>query len=101
MSGHSKWSQIKRQKGTADAKRGQLFSKLTREIIIAARQGGPNSEANFRLRLAIQKARDSNMPLENIERAVKRGSGELEGATPAEMVLEGYGPSGAAILVQA
>jgi len=72
MSGHSKWSQIKRQKGTADAKRGQLFTKLTREIIIAARQGGTSPEANFRLRLAIQKARDSNMPLENIERAIKR-----------------------------
>ncbi len=101
MSGHSKWSTIKHQKGVTDAKRGQLFTKLTREIIVAARQGGSNPEANFRLRLAIQKARDSNMPLDNIERAIKRGSGDLEGAILVEMNLEGYGPSGAAILVQA
>ncbi len=101
MSGHSKWSSIKHQKGVTDAKRGQLFTKLTREIIVAVRQGGSSPEANYRLRLAVQKARDSNMPLENIERAIKRGSGEIEGATWAEMVLEGYGPSGAAVLVQA
>jgi YebC/PmpR family DNA-binding regulatory protein len=101
MSGHSKWSSIKHQKGVTDARRGQLFTKLTREIIIATHQGGNNPEGNFRLRLAVQKARDSNMPLENIERAIKRGSGETEGASLAEMVLEGYGPGGAAILVQA
>ncbi len=101
MSGHSKWSQIKRQKGVADARRGQLFTKLTREIIMAVREAGSNPEANFRLRLAIQKARDNNMPLDNIERAIKRGSGELEGASLVEMTLEGYGPDGAAILVQA
>jgi len=101
MSGHSKWSQIKHQKGVADARRGQLFTKLAREIIVATRQGGSNPEANFRLRLAIQRARDSNMPLDNIERAIKRGSGETEGASLVEMVLEGYGPGGAAILVQA
>ncbi|MDP3880135.1 MAG: YebC/PmpR family DNA-binding transcriptional regulator [Dehalococcoidales bacterium] len=101
MSGHSKWSSIKHQKGVADARRGQLFTKLTREIIVAVRQGGGNPESNFRLRLAIQKARDSNMPLENIERAIKRGSGELEGVTLSEMVMEGYGPGGTAILVQA
>ena len=101
MSGHSKWSQIKRQKGVTDARRGQLFTKLTREIIVVARHGGSNPESNFRLRLAIQKARDNNMPLENIERAIKRGSGELEGAALVEMVLEGYGPGGAAILVHA
>jgi len=101
MSGHSKWSSIKHQKGVTDAKRGQLFTKLTREIIVATHQGGSNPESNFRLRLAVQKARDSNMPLENIERAIKRGSGELEGASLVEMVLEGYGPGGAAILVQA
>ena len=101
MSGHSKWSSIKHQKGVTDAKRGQLFTKLTREIIVAARQGGSNPESNFRLRLAVQRARDSNMPLDNIERAIKRGSGEIEGATLVEMVLEGYGPGGAAILVQA
>jgi len=101
MSGHSKWAQIKRQKGVADAKRGQLFTKLTREIIVAVRQGGSSPEANFRLRLAVQKARDSNMPLDNIERAIKKGSGELGGATLSEMTIEGYGPGGAAILVQA
>jgi YebC/PmpR family DNA-binding regulatory protein len=101
MSGHSKWASIKHQKGVADARRGQLFTKLTREIIIAVRQGGPSPDTNFRLRLAVQKARDSNMPLDNIERAIKRGSGETEGVTLTEMVLEGYGPSGAAILVQA
>ncbi len=101
MSGHSKWSQIKRQKGVTDARRGQLFTKLTREIMVAVRQGGSNPEANLGLRLAIQKARDNNMPLENIGRAIKRGSGEIEGVILAEMVLEGYGPSGAAILIKA
>ena len=101
MSGHSKWSSIKHQKGVADARRGQLFTKLTREIIVAAREGGSNPETNFRLRLVIQKARDNNMPQDNIERAIKRGSGETEGAVLVELVLEGYGPSGAAILVQA
>jgi len=101
MSGHSKWSQIKRQKGVADARRGQIFTKLTREIIVVVREDGSNPEANFRLRLAIQKARDNNMPLENIERAIKRGSGELEGVTLVALTFEGYGPGGAAILVQA
>ena len=101
MSGHSKWSSIKHQKGVADARRGQLFTKLTREIIVAAREGGSNPETNFRLRLVIQKARDNNMPQDNIERAIKRGIGETEGAVLVELVLEGYGPSGAAILVQA
>ena len=101
MSGHSKWSQIKRQKGVTDARRGQLFTKLAREIIVVVREGGSNPEANFRLRLAVQKARDNNMPLDNIERAIKRGSGHAEGASLAEMVLEGYGPNGVAILVTA
>ena len=101
MSGHSKWSSIKHQKSVTDARRGKLFTKLTREIIVAARQGGSNPETNFQLRLAIQKAHDNNMPSDNIERATKRGSGTLEGAALVEMVLEGYGPSGAAILVQA
>ena len=101
MSGHSKWSSIKHQKGVTDARRGQLFTKLAREIIVATRQGGSNPEANFRLRLAIQRARDNNMPLDNVERAIKRGSGGIEGASLIEMVLEGYGPGGAAILVQA
>jgi YebC/PmpR family DNA-binding regulatory protein len=101
MSGHSKWAQIKRQKGVADARRGQLFTKLAREIIVAVREGGDNPEGNFRLRLVIQKARDNNMPLDNIERAIKRGSGHAEGASLVEMTLEGYGPNGAAILVKA
>jgi YebC/PmpR family DNA-binding regulatory protein len=101
MSGHSKWSSIKHQKGVADARRGQLFTKLTREIIVAVRQGGSSPDTNFRLRLAVQRARDNNMPLDNIERAIKRGSGDLEGASLVEMVLEGYGPSGVAILMQA
>ncbi|MBN1862779.1 MAG: YebC/PmpR family DNA-binding transcriptional regulator [Dehalococcoidales bacterium] len=101
MSGHSKWSSIKHQKGVADARRGQLFTKLTREIIVAVREGGASPETNFRLRLAIQKARDSSMPSDNIERAIKRGSGELGGATLTEMTLEGYGPGGVAIMVRA
>jgi YebC/PmpR family DNA-binding regulatory protein len=101
MSGHSKWANIKHQKGLADAKRGQVFTKVAREIIVAVREGGSNTEANFRLRLVIQKARDSNMPLDNIERAIRRGSGQTEGASLVEMVLEGYGPSGTAILVSA
>jgi YebC/PmpR family DNA-binding regulatory protein len=101
MSGHSKWSSIKHQKGVADARRGQLFTKLTREIIVAVRQGGSDPETNYRLRLAVQKARDNNMPMDNIERAIKRGSGDTEGGSLVEMVLEGYGPSGAAILVEA
>ncbi len=101
MSGHSKWAQIKRQKGVADARRGQLFTKLAREIIVAVRQGGANLENNFQLRLAVQKARDSNMPSDNIERAIKRGSGETGEAALTEMKLEGYGPSGLAVLVEA
>ncbi len=101
MSGHSKWHSIRHQKGVADARRGQLFTKLTREIIVAVREGGSNPDANFRLRLAVQKARDSNMPMDNIERSIKKGSGELGGMTLSELVLEGYGPSGTAILVEA
>ena len=101
MSGHSKWASIKHQKGVADARRGQLFTKLTREIIVAVREGGNKPESNFRLRLAVQKARDNNMPLDNIERSIKKGSGELEGVSLTELVLEGYGPNGTAILVNA
>lgn len=102
MSGHSKWSTIKRQKGTADAKRGQLFTKIARELIVAARQGGGDPEANYRLRLIMQKARDHNMPMDNIERAIKRGTGEGgEGVSLAEITYEGYGPGGTAILIQA
>jgi YebC/PmpR family DNA-binding regulatory protein len=101
MSGHSKWANIKHQKGAADARRGQVFTKVTREIIIAVREGGSNPEANFRLRLAIQKARDNDMPMDNIERAIKKGSGETEGTSLVEMILEGYGPGGTAIMVEA
>jgi YebC/PmpR family DNA-binding regulatory protein len=101
MSGHSKWSTIKRQKGAADIKRGQLFTKLGREITIAARNGGGDADANPSLRLAIQKARDQNMPVDNIERAIKRGTGGGEGgAALQEMTLEGYSPGGAALLLQ-
>lgn len=101
MSGHSKWATIKRQKGVADAKRGQLFTKLAREIIVAARQGGGNPDSNFKLRLIIQKARDNNMPIDNIDRAIKRGTGESGTGSLVELTLEGYGPSGVAILVSA
>jgi len=101
MSGHSKWSKIKRQKGVVDAKRGQLFTKLAREISVAVRQGGADTEANFKLRLIMQKARDNNMPLENIDRAIKRASGGTDGAALSEVTYEGYGPGGSAILAQA
>jgi len=100
MSGHSKWSTIKRQKGVADARRGQLFTKLAKEIILAAREGGGDPDRNFRLRLAVQKGRDNNMPSENIERAIKKASGEAGGSALAEASFEGYGPGGVAILIQ-
>lgn len=100
MSGHSKWSTIKRQKGAADAKRGQLFTKLAKEIMVAARDGGGDPDHNFRLRLIVQKCRDNNMPLENIERAIKKATGEGGAAAITEINFEGYGPGGAAILVQ-
>ena len=99
MSGHSKWANIKNQKGAADARRGQLFTKLTREIILSVREHGGDPNANSRLRLCIQKARDNNMPMDNIERAIKKGTGALEGVNYDEFVLEGYGPGGAALLV--
>ena len=103
MSGHSKWSSIKHQKGVVDARRGQLFTKLAREITVAARQGGADPEMNVRLRLAIQKAKDSNMPMDNVERAIKRGAGIGDGAqeTLEEATYEGYGPGGSAIRLQA
>lgn len=101
MSGHSKWAQIKRQKGANDIKRGQLFTKLGREITVAARDGGGDPNANFRLRLAIQRARESNMPMDTIERAIKRGTGGGEGASLEEITYEGYGVGGAAIMVEA
>ncbi len=100
MSGHSKWSTIKRAKGAADAKRGQLFTRLGREITIAARSGGGDPVGNSSLRLAIQKAKDNNMPVDNIERAIKRGTGEGEAGSLEEMTLEGYSPGGAAMLLQ-
>jgi YebC/PmpR family DNA-binding regulatory protein len=100
MSGHSKWSTIKRKKGAADAKRGAVFTRLTREIVMAAREGGSDPESNFRLRLAIDKARGENMPKDNIERGIRRGTGEDKDATTfEELTLEGYGPHGSAILV--
>jgi len=100
MSGHSKWSQIKRQKGVTDARRGQLFTKLAREITVAARDGGGNPDTNLRLRLAVQKARDQNMPVDNIDRAIKRATGDGEGATLIETTFEGYGPSGVGFLLE-
>jgi YebC/PmpR family DNA-binding regulatory protein len=102
MSGHSKWAQIKRQKGANDAKRGQMFTKLAREITVAARQGGGDPETNFRLRLATQRARSMNMPQENITRAIARATGGQDGAAQLEEVTyEGYGPGGVAIFVEA
>src|SRR6266446_3144672 len=99
MSGHSHWATIKHKKGAIDAKRGKLFSKLSRAIIIAARHGGGDPETNLKLRYAIDKARQVSMPKDNIERAVKRGTGEMEGLTFEEILYEGYGPGGVAILV--
>jgi YebC/PmpR family DNA-binding regulatory protein len=99
MGGHSHWSQVKRQKGAADAKRGQLFTKLGREITVAARQGGADPEANFRLRLAVQRAREANMPNDTIDRAIKRGTGGGDSAELAEVTYEGYGPGGVAVLI--
>jgi YebC/PmpR family DNA-binding regulatory protein len=99
MSGHSKWSSIKHQKAANDAKKGQQFTKMAREISLAAREGGGNPDGNYRLRLAIEKARDVNMPQDNVVRAIKRGTGELGGATLEELRFEGYGPHGVAIIV--
>ena len=100
MGGHSHWSQVKRQKGVADARRGQVFTKLGREITVAARQGGPDPDANFRLRLAVQRARDANMPSDTIDRAIKRGAGGPDAAELAEATYEGYGPGGVAVLIE-
>ncbi len=99
MSGHSKWASIKHKKAATDAKRGKLFTKLIKELTVAAREGGGDPDANPRLRLAVQKAKDANMPKENIEKAIKKGTGELPGVVYESMVYEGYGPSGVAILV--
>jgi len=100
MSGHSKWSSIKHKKGAADAKRGMVFTKLIKEITVAARLGGGDPDGNPRLRTAIQAAKAENMPKENIERAIKKGTGELEGVSYEEVNYEGYGPGGVALLVE-
>lgn len=101
MSGHSKWATIRHKKGAADAKRGKLFSKLIKEITIAARIGGGDPDTNPRLRTAVLKAKAANMPKDNVDRAVKKGTGELGGEDYSELVYEGYGPGGVAILVEA
>lgn len=101
MSGHSKWSTIKRKKGAADAKRGAAFTRLTREIVMAARDGGGDPNGNFRLRLAVDKARSENMPKDNIERAIRRGTGEDKDAAAFEQIAyEGYAPHGVAVMVE-
>jgi YebC/PmpR family DNA-binding regulatory protein len=101
MSGHSKWSTIKHKKAAQDAKRGKLFTRLAREIAIAAREGGGDPDMNFNLRLTVDKAKAANMPKDNIERAIKRGTGELKGEELAEVMYEGYAPNGVALLVKA
>jgi YebC/PmpR family DNA-binding regulatory protein len=101
MSGHSKWATIKRKKAKIDAARGKIFTRLAREIIIAAREGGGDPEANFRLKAAIARAKEANLPADNIQRAIARGTGEGGGASFEEVTYEGYGPGGVAILVQA
>ena len=100
MAGHSKWANIKHKKEKEDARRGRLFTKLARQITVAAREGGGDPESNFRFRVAIDNARAQNMPNENIERAIKRGTGELDGGTYEEFIYEGYGPGGVAILLE-
>jgi YebC/PmpR family DNA-binding regulatory protein len=100
MSGHSKWATIKRKKGATDAARGRLFTRLIKEITIAAKNGGGNAEGNPRLRLAIQTAKNSNMPADNIKRAIQKGTGELPGVSYEEVTFEGYGPAGVAIIVE-
>ena len=101
MSGHSKWSQIKRQKGANDVKRGAIFTKMTREIMLAAREGGGDPEGNFRLRLAMDRARAVNVPIANIQRAIDRATGGGDGAQVESIVYEGYGPGGVSIMVEA
>src|ERR1044072_5469210 len=100
MAGHSHWANIQRSKGAADAKRGKVFSKLSRYIMIAARNGGGDPDMNLKLRYAIDKARSVSMPKDNIDRAIKKGTGELEGQTFEEITYEGYGPGGVAVLVE-
>ena len=100
MSGHSKWANIKHRKGREDAKRGKVFSKITKEITVAARLGGGDPDGNPRLRLALDKARDANMPKDNVQRAIKKGTGEGGGANYESIFYEGYGPGGVAVLVE-
>ncbi len=100
MSGHSKWASIKHKKGALDAKRGKVFTKIIREITVAARDGGGNPDANPRLRLAIQKAKEANMPADNIDRGIKKGTGELEGVSYENVSFEGYAPGGVAVIVE-
>jgi YebC/PmpR family DNA-binding regulatory protein len=100
MSGHSKWSTIKHKKGAADAKRGKIFTKLIKEITVAARMGGGDPGANPRLRSAVLAAKNENMPKDNVERAIKKGTGDLEGVSYEELIYEGYGPGGAAVIVE-
>jgi len=99
MSGHSKWASIKHKKAAIDAKRGQLFTKVIKELTAAARAGGGNTETNIRLRAAVAKAKESNMPSDNVEKAIKRGTGELPGVTYEESTYEGYGPAGIALMI--
>ena len=101
MSGHNKWSTIKHKKGAADAKRGKIFTRILKEMTVAARMGGGDINGNPRLRAAVAEAKANNMPKDNIERAIKRGTGELEGATYEEITYEGYGPGGVALIVEA
>jgi len=100
MSGHSKWATIKRKKASIDAKRGKLFTKIIKELMVAAKMGGGDPDANPRLRLVVDNAKAANMPAENVERAIKKATGELEGVSYSEMIYEGYGPGGIAILVE-
>ena len=99
MSGHSKWSTIKRKKGATDAKRGKIFTKLIKEITVAAKMGGGDPDANPRLRTAVLSAKSENMPKDNIDRAIKKGTGDVDGAVYEEILYEGYGPGGVAVLV--
>lgn len=100
MSGHSKWANIKHKKARMDAQKGSIYSRLSKEIMAAARAGGGNPESNFRLKVAIQKAREANIPMDNINRAIQRGTGELDGANYEELTYEGYGPGGTAVLLE-
>jgi len=100
MSGHSKWANIKHRKGAQDAKRGKIFTKIIKEVTIAARIGGADLESNARLRLAVDKAKQANMPKDNIDRGIKKGTGDLDGVTYEEDIFEGYGPGGVAVIVE-